>query len=51
MRDELVRAAKAQPGAVSAAILKADKGIKRAAFGGWRVINKRRKKRGRRNRS
>jgi hypothetical protein len=50
MREALIAAAKASDGQLSVNILKAAKRIKVRTFGGWRVLNKRRKGNGRRSR-
>jgi hypothetical protein len=50
MREALIVAAKASDGELAVSILEAAKRIKVRPFGGWRVINKRRKGNGRRSR-
>jgi len=51
MRDALIVAAKASDGKLAVSILSAARRIKVRVFGGWRVLNKRRRKgNGRRSR-
>ena len=51
MREALVVAAKASDGKLAVSILSAARRIKVRAFGGWRVLNKKRRSgRGRRSR-